>query len=244
MDLTTDSLLLTLALNHRLRSTLAPDEVTSAFLDDDRDVPLIVSDEVFGSSVPTGLLLFAAVAAAAGITHARLALHHPSLPHTTPPVDRTARTQVGRHSAPVVLHRGDEQAAIALIGAEANVEILACQPTVFRPVTVGSAPEALRRLRLLVMEGLNLIETIEVPEEWRQGPWRDWQEELSTLHPISRLIPTEADSRAIYAALDIHQRMRTVLAPATISPPRFGALLSQLHPAAADYIMAVATMKG
>ena len=52
MDLTTDSLLLTLALNHRLRSTLAPDEVTSAFLDDDRDVPLIVSDEVFGSSVP------------------------------------------------------------------------------------------------------------------------------------------------------------------------------------------------
>ncbi|HHX47914.1 MAG TPA: hypothetical protein GX718_11180, partial [Brevibacterium sp.] len=90
MDLTTDSLLLTLALNHRLRSTLAPDEVTSAFLDDDRDVPLIVSDEVFGSSVPTGLLLFAAVAAAAGITHARLALNHPSLPHTTPPVDRTA----------------------------------------------------------------------------------------------------------------------------------------------------------
>ncbi|SDS67474.1 hypothetical protein SAMN04489752_2235 [Brevibacterium siliguriense] len=163
MDLTTDSLLLTLALNHRLRSTLPPDEVTSAFLDDDRDVPLIFSDEVFGSSVPTGLLLFIAEAAAYGITHARLALHHPSLPHTTPPVDRTARTKVGRHTAPVVLHRGDEQAAIALIGAEANVEILACRPTVFRPVTVGTAAEALRRLRLLVMEGLNLIETIDVP---------------------------------------------------------------------------------
>ena len=64
------------------------------------------------------------------------------------------------------------------------------------------------------------------------------------MHPISRLIPTEADSRAIYAALDIHHRMASVLAPATVAPPQFGALLSQLHPAAADYIMAVATMKG
>jgi hypothetical protein len=243
MDQTTDSLLLTLAMNHRLRSTLPPDEVTSAFLDDDRDVPLIVADEVFSTDVPTGLLLFAAVAAAAGITHARLALHHPSLPHTTPPVGKEARTKVGRHSAPIILHRGDEQAAIALIGAEANVEVIACRPTLFRPVTVGTAAEALRRLRLLVMEGLTLVETIDVPEEWRQGPWRDWQEELSLTHPISRLIPTEADSRAIYAALDIHHRMASVLAPATVAPAQFGALLSQLHPAAANYIMAVATMK-
>ncbi|WP_166971931.1 hypothetical protein [Brevibacterium atlanticum] len=244
MDLTTDSLLLTLAINHRLRSTLPPDEVSAAFLDDDRDVPLIVADEVFDTSVPSGLLLFAAVAAAAGITHARLALHHPSLPHTTPPVEKEARTKVGRHSAPVVLHRGSEQAAVALIGAEANVEIIACRPTLFRPVTVGTSAEALRRLRLLVMEGLTLVETLDVPEDWRQGPWRDWQEELSTTHPISRLIPTEADSRAIYAALDIHHRMRSVLAPATVSPPEFGTLLSQLHPAAANYIMAVATMNG
>src|SRR5690625_1678582 len=140
MDPTTDSLLLTLAINHRLRSTLPPDEVSAAFLDDDRDVPLIVSDEVFATPAPTGLLLFVAEAAAAGITHARLALHHPSLPHTTPPVDRAARTKVGRHSAPVVLHRGPEQAAIALVGAEADVEIIACRPTLFRPVTeIGRA---------------------------------------------------------------------------------------------------------
>ena len=244
MDPTTDSLLLTLAINHRLRSTLPPDEVSAAFLDDDRDVPLIVSDEVFATPAPTGLLLFVAEAAAAGITHARLALHHPSLPHTTPPVDRAARTKVGRHSAPVVLHRGPEQAAVALVGAEADVEIIACRPTLFRPVTVGTSAEALRRLRLLVMEGLSLVESLEVPQDWRQGPWRDWQEELSTTHPISRLIPTEADSRAIYAALDIHHRMAGVLAPATVDPPQFGALLSQLHPAAADYITAVATMKG
>lgn len=244
MDSTTDSLLLTLAINHRLRSTLAPDEVSAAFLDDDRDVPLIVFDEVFDTAVPTGLLLFIAEAAAAGITHARLALHHPSLPHTTPPVDKADRTKVGRHSAPIVLHRGTEQAAVVFLGAEANVEVIACRHTVFRPVTVETPAEALRRLRLLVMEGLSLIETLEVPAEWRQGPWRDWQEELSSTHPISRLIPSEADARAIYAALDIHDRMRTVLAPATVSPPEFGRLLSQLHPAAADYIMAVATMKG
>src|SRR5699024_11096137 len=202
MDPTTDSLLLTLAINHRLRSTLpplqlsawlldvlttiaesghhsypqtlsqagasilvrhgpndrltaadpcdqsssaldpAPDEVSAAFLDDDRDVPLIVSDEVFATPAPTGLLLFVAEAAAAGIPHARLALHHPPLPHTTPPVDRAARTKVGRHSAPVVLHRGPEQAAIALVGAEADVEIIACRPTLFRPVTVGTSAEA------------------------------------------------------------------------------------------------------
>jgi hypothetical protein len=244
MDLTTDSLLLTLAINHRLRSTLAPDEVTAAYLDDDREVPLIVSDEVFGTSAPTGLLLFIAEAAAAGITHARLALSHPSLPHTTPPVDKAARTKVGRHSAPIVLHRGTEQAAVVLIGAEANVEIIACRPTIFHPVTVTTSAEARHRLRLLVMEGLNLVETVDVPEDWRQGPWRDWQEELSTTHPISRLIPTEADSRAIYAALDIHHRMRSILAPATVSPPEFGHLLSQLHPAAANYIMTVATMNG
>src|SRR5690625_7091400 len=165
MDPTTDSLLLTLAINHLLRSTLPPDEVSAAFLDDDRDVPLIVSDEVFATPAPTGLLLFVAEAAAAGITHARLALHHPSLPHTTPPVDRAARTKVGRHSAPVVLHRGPEQAAIALVGAEADVEIIACRPTLFRPVTVGTSAEALRRLRLLVMEGLSLVESLEVPED-------------------------------------------------------------------------------
>ena len=53
MDLTTDSLLLALALNHRLSSTLAPDEVSAAFLDDDRDVPLIVSDAVLGTTPPT-----------------------------------------------------------------------------------------------------------------------------------------------------------------------------------------------
>lgn len=244
MDLTTDSLLLALALNHRLSSTLAPDEVSAAFLDDDRDVPLIVSDAVLGTPAPTGLLLFAAEAAAAGITHARLALHHPSLPHTTPPVDKADRTKVGRHPAPIVLHRGTQQLGIVLIGAEANVEVLACRETVFRPVTVETPAEALRRLRLLVMEGLSLIESIDVPAEWREGPWRDWQEELSTSHPISRLIPRAADSRAIYAALDIHHRMASVLAPATVEPPEFGGLLSRLHPAAADYIMAVATMKG
>ncbi|MCI4010502.1 hypothetical protein [Brevibacterium sp. ZH18] len=244
MDLTTDSLLLTLAMNHRLRSSLAPDEVSAAFLDDDRDVPLIVADEVFDSSPPTGLLLFTAQAAAAGITHARLALHHPSLPHTTPPVDKADRLRVGRHTAPIVLHRGTQQAAVLLLGAEANVEVIACRETVFRPVTVETPAEALRRLRLLVMEGLTLIETIDVPTTWREGPWRDWQEELSSTHPISRLIPSVADARAIYAALDIHDRMRTVLAPATVDPPAFGDLLSRLHPAAADYIMAVATMKG
>lgn len=244
MDLTTDSLLLTLAINHRLHSTLAPDEVSAAFLDDERDVPLIVSDEVFDTSSPTGLLLFIAEASAAGITHARLALQHPSLPRTTPPVDKVDRLKVGRHTAPIVLHAGSHQAAVVLLGAEANVEVIACADTTFRPVTVGTAAEALRRLRLLVMEGLNLIETIEVPATWREGPWRDWQEELSTNHPISRLIPSLADARAISAALDIHDRMRTVLAPATIAPPEFGDLLSRLHPAAADYIMAVATMKG
>ncbi len=56
--------------------------------------------------------------------------------------------------------------------------------------------------------------------------------------------PVDADSRAIFAALDIHERMRTVLAPATVDPPVFGDLLSRLHPAAAAYVMAVATMKG
>ncbi|GAA1950944.1 hypothetical protein GCM10009689_35100 [Brevibacterium antiquum] len=244
MDLTTDSLLLTLAMNHRLHSSLAPDEVSAAFLDDDRDVPLIVSDEVFGTSPPTGLLLFTAEAGAAGITHARLALHHPSLPHTTPPVDKADRLKVGRHTAPIVLHSGSHQGAVVLLGAEANVEVIACRDTVFHPVTVATPAEALRRLRLLVMEGLNLIESIEVPADWREGPWRDWQEELSLNHPISKLIPSVADARAIYAALDIHERMRTVLAPATVAPPAFGDLLSRLHPAAADYIMAVATMKG
>ncbi|WP_309130212.1 hypothetical protein [Brevibacterium sp.] len=243
MDSTLDSFLLTLALNHRLRATMAPDEVSAAFLDDGRDVPLIVSDEVFGTHAPTGLLLFAAEIAGQGVTHARLSLHHPSLPHTTPPVTKADRLRVGRHTAPVVLHRGEQQVAVVLLGAEENVEVIACADTVFRPVTVGTPAEALRRLRLLVMEGLGIVETTRVPEAWRTGPWRDWQEELSTSHPISKLIPRSADGRAIYAALDIHDRMRSVLAPATVAPPEFGALLARLHPAAADYITAVATMK-
>ncbi len=243
MDSTLDSFLLTLALNHRLHATMAPDEVTAAFLDDGRDVPLIVADDVFDSGPPTGLLLFAAEIAAHGITHARLALHHPSLPHTTPPVAKADRLRVGRHTAPIILHRGEHQVAVALLGAEENVEVIACADAVYRPVTVGTPAEALRRLRLLVMEGLSIVESVEVPEAWRSGPWRDWQEELGTSHPISKLIPRSADGRAIHAALDIHDRMRSVLAPATVAPPEFGALLARLHPAAADYIAAVATMK-
>ncbi|RBP64653.1 hypothetical protein DFO66_10651 [Brevibacterium sanguinis] len=243
MDFTLDAFLLTLALNHRLRATMAPDEVSSAFLDDGRDVPLIVADDVFSSAPPTGLLLFAAEIARHGVTHARLALHHPSLPHTTPPVAKEHRLRVGRHSAPVILHRGERQIAVVLLGAEENVEVIGCADAVYRPVTVGTPAEALRRLRLLVMEGLGIVETVEVPEAWRSGPWRDWQEELSTSHPLSKLIPRSADGRAIHAALDIHDRMRTVLAPATVAPPEFGALLSRLHPAAADYITAVATMR-
>src|SRR5699024_1896642 len=167
MDPTTDSLLLTLAINHLLRSTLPPDEVSAAFLDDDRDVTLILPAAAFATPAPTGLPLSLAEPAAAGTTHAPLALHHPSLPHTAPPVARAARTKVGRHSAPVMLHRGREQAAIALVGVEADVEIIACRPTLFRPVTVGTSAEALRRLRLLVMEGLSRVESLEVPEAWR-----------------------------------------------------------------------------
>ncbi len=111
-------------------------------------------------------------------------------------------------------------------------------------MSVDTPAEALRRLRLLVMEGLSIIETIEVPEAWRTAPWRDWQADLSDDHPLSTLLPVDADSRAVYAALDIHDRMRTVLAPATVDPPAFGDLLSRLHPAAAAYVTAVATMKG
>lgn len=243
MDLHLDSFLLTLAINHRLRRSLPPDEVSQAFLDADREVPLIVHDEVFHTDGPTGLLLFVAALESSGITHARLALGHPSLPHTTPPVAKEDRLRIGRHPAPIVLHKGTHTAAILLLGAEENVEVIACAETIFHPVTVQTPAEALRRLRLLVMEGLALVESIDVPTEWRQGPWRDWQEELGTAHPLSALIPREADARAIYAAIDIHDRMRNVLAPATISPPQFGELLSRLHPAAADYIMAVATMK-
>lgn len=242
MDFTIDSFMLALALNHRLHGSLAPDEVSAAYLDDGRDVPLIVADAVIGSPVPTGLLLFAAEAAASGITHARLALQHPSLPHTTPPVAREDRVRVGRHSAVVVLQRGSETAGVMLPGAEAQVEVLPCTPSTYHPVTVHTPAEALRRLRILVMDGLGLVETIDVPADWRSGPWRDWQEELATTHPISRLIPRTADARAIHAAIDIHVRMRSVLAPATVNPPEFGALLSRLHPAAADYISAVATM--
>lgn len=244
MDAQLDSLLLALAVNHRLAGTLAPDEVSAAFLDAGREVPLIVADAVLGTDTPTGLLLFAAAAQAAGITHVRLALQHPSLPHTTPPVDKADRARVGRHPAPVVLHRGAHQTGIMLIGAEENVEVIACRDSVFRPVSVDTPTEALRRLRLLVMEGLTLIESIEVPAEWRSAPWRDWQSDLSDDHPLMSLLPVDADSRAIFAALDIHERMRTVLAPATVDPPVFGDLLSRLHPAAAAYVMAVATMKG
>ncbi|GAA1624468.1 MULTISPECIES: hypothetical protein [Brevibacterium] len=244
MDSLLDSLLLTLALNHRLSGTRAPDEVSTAFLDAERDVPLIVSDAVLETPSPTGLLLFAAAAQAAGITHARLALHHPSLPHTTPPVAKEDRARVGRHPAPIVLHRGADQVGIMLLGAEANVEVIACRESVYRPVTVETPAEALRRLRLLVMEGLSIVESIDVPEQWRSAPWRDWQEELTATHPLTTLLPLDVDSRAIFAALDIHARMRTVLAPATLDPPVFGELLARLHPAAADYVTAVATMRG
>lgn len=244
MDAHLDSLLLALALNHRLAGTLAPDAVSTAFLDANREVPLIVADGVLGTDTPTGLLLFAAAAKASGINHARLALNHPSLPHTTPPVAREDRARVGRHPAPIVLHRGPEQVGIMLLGAEENVEVIACRESVYHPVSVDTPAEALRRLRLLVMEGLSIIETIEVPEAWRTAPWRDWQADLSEDHPLSTLLPVDADSRAVYAALDIHDRMRTVLAPATVDPPAFGDLLSRLHPAAAAYVTAVATMKG
>ncbi len=78
MDAHLDSLLLALALNHRLAGTLAPDAVSTAFLDADREVPLIVADGVLGTDTPTGLLLFAAAAKASGITP-RPARPQPSL---------------------------------------------------------------------------------------------------------------------------------------------------------------------
>ena len=61
---------------------------------------------------------------------------------------------------------------------------------------------------------------------------------------LSALLRRPEHAPVLHAALDIHHAMSPVLAPATVEPPEFGAVLARLHAAAAAVVTAVTRDNG
>lgn len=249
MDTALTTLLTTVALDAALAGRLSPDDCAQALLDSGFPVPLVLEDAVYASDPPTGLLLLLPALRAAGVDRLRLSLLHPTFPSPVPRVDRADRRTLARATAVAVSEvRGTAHAVLVLDG-EANLRVLACAPVTYAPLDALSVPEAARTLREVVMEGLAVVEAVgdAAPAHLRNLQWRDWQADMSGDAPraaLSALLRRPEHAPVLHAALDIHHAMSPVLAPATVEPPEFGAVLARLHAAAAAVVTAVTRDNG
>lgn len=223
------------ALNALTSRSLPPDEVTTAF--DNMDVPFITEDTSEVAQTHTGLILWASAARKLGITRFRTVLIHPSLRFTVPKTAPSTLSTFATAPAAIIGERAGTSAVVVVPGAEGNTSAYGCAPVPYTPLGAHSAPEAIRHLRQIVLDGLRLVERDpSIATEFRNFPWRDWQEEVADSHAPSGFFALPAFEAATRAAVDIHEAMRPVLAPATAQPPEFGQLLAHLHQAAADVV--------
>jgi hypothetical protein len=245
------TLLTTLSVNALLDGRTSPDSVVETFLADEAPVPFVVEDALGGG--PAGLLLWVGQARRSGIAALRFVPVHPSLPYTVPAVDPAHARVIAAARAVAVAHGpGDfggygPARAVLVLGADAEVRVLDCARVPFAGLGVVTAAEACRRLRETVMAGLRIVEsTPGIPEAIANAAWRDWQADMSSSirDGIAALLPAPRYAGAVHAALDIHESMSPILAPLSIAPAQVGALLSQLHRAAADVLTTVPQATG
>lgn len=223
------------ALNACVERILPPDSVVTIFQDAGFEVPFIHEDAVLGES-RTGLLLWAAAARESGFDRFRTVLVHPALALTVPQVAREYSRVVAQAPAVIVAEVAGESRAVLVVHAEGNVDVFPCAHVPFAPLGMRSVPEAVRHLRDVVMQGLSLVER-GIADEFRNLPWRDWQEEFAGEHRrAGSFFMDSTVEAACFSAVDIHCALRPVLAPLAVEPQELGSLLAQLHTAAHDVV--------
>ncbi|MYM18970.1 hypothetical protein GSY69_02990 [Brevibacterium sp. 5221] len=237
------TLLTSLALAALVEHRIAPDHAVSLFADSEEPVPFALADPALGGQ-PRGLLLWAADARAAGIDGFRCQLVHPSLPYAVPRVDRALARPIARAGAVIVAEAAGTARAVLVLDDEGGFTAAECAPVPYAPLFSASAAEAVRELRQTVMEGLGTVERLgrRAPEAVRGLAWRDWQADMGgpgLRDELSALLPDPAQAMPLHAALDIHDALSPILAPATLEPPELGHLLARLHPAAADVVATI-----
>lgn len=229
------TVLVTTALNTCVARTLPPDSVATIFYDAGFEVPVINDDAVLGEP-HTGLLLWAAAAREFGVDRFRTELIHPALTLTVPQVSREHSRVVAQAPAVIVAEVSGESRAVLVVHAEGNVDVFPCAHVPYAPLGARSGAEAVRHLRQVVMRGLSLVER-GIADEFRNLPWRDWQEDFAGEHRrAGSFFMDSAAEVACFSAVDIHSAMRPDLAPAAVEPPELGELLAQLHGAAHDVV--------
>lgn len=249
MDTTLATLLTTLAVDAVLDRRISPDDCAQVFLDAGHPVPIVLDDEVFGTAVPTGLLLLIPALRTSGVDRLRISLVHPSLAHSVPRVPRETRRRIAGVPAVAVAERDGHSAAVIVLDAEAGLSVLECASVRYSTLDVVSVAEAARTLREVVMGGLALIEGLDthVPDAIRNLQWRDWQADMSrpaVRGELAALLRTPAHAPLLHTAIDIHHAMSPVLAPASLQPPELGAMLHRLHTAAASVVTAITRENG
>lgn len=227
-----------------LSQTRPPDAVVDSYTSAGSAVPLIVDDPVFSADLPEGLLLWAAQLRRAGIDSAYTVLVHPTLPHRVPRIDREHRGLLSRVSNVTVLEAQGVSRALVVLNAEGTARVIPTAAVPSTPLGTVSASEAVRALRECTMEGLALVERLgdELPEDLRQAPWRDWQADMALgrlAENIGFLLPEPRWAASLVTACEIHSLLAPILAPQTLQPPEFGALLARLHAAAAAVVWSV-----
>lgn len=245
--------LLSVALSARLAGRCSPDDVVHAFESLRAPVPLVVASPWEDEDLPTGLLLWERTLRSRGVERTRLELIHPALPLRVPRMERTARRAVAGAPALGVLESSAGAQAVCALSADGALTAVPCAEVVFSTVDEESAAEAARHLREVVMAGLDLVESsasgagADAGEELRGGlvPMRDWQAELagaddSPAHEaFAALLPDPQTAHALLTALDIHARFLSVPAPRAVEPAEYGAMLADLHTAAARFAAAL-----
>lgn len=242
------TLLTSLALNSLSLRRVSPDHTVAAFLENDHPVPFVTSDEALGGD-PRGLLLWAANARAAGYDRYRCHLVHPSLPYSVPRVERGASRLIARAGAVIVAESDSVSQAVLVLDGEGSLHALPCAQVPFAPLASVTAQEASRELRQIVMHGLDVVERSgdATPLPVRDFGWRDWQAEMTGAglrKELVQFLPDTSLAAPLSAALDVHESMSSVLAPATVEPPELGAALAALHPAAAEVVLTVSRASG
>lgn len=230
------SVYLSTALNALVSQTLPPDRCVTGFHEADLEVPFITRDDVVDEP-DTGLLLWAAAARKAGLDRFRTVLIHPSLRFTIPKTQVAVRRVLAHTPSVVVAEKAGVSVAVLILGVEGDVSVYACEPVRYRPIGAGSAMEAVRHLRHVVMEGLALVERVpEVTDQFRNMPWRDWQADFTQMDLPSGFFHSEVLGNAMTAAIRVHADMSPVLAPGTVQPTELGQVLAALHQAAGDVV--------
>lgn len=245
MDTALTTLITALGAGSVLHSRIGPDHLAEVFTQFDTPQPVVFSDDAIApaDSCPQGLLVWLGEARKAGIDRVSFTLIHPTLPLAVPKVGKDFRRPLARARAAVIFEHGNVSRAVGVIDEEARLVVGRTAEVPYTPLHTVSVPEAASRLRRTVMAGLEMVEAMPgIPADLANLQWRDWQADMATAALSSELGTLLIDPNAaplLLTALEIHEAFSSVLAPRSLQPAEFGALLAELHQAAAGVVTAV-----